>query len=67
MNQIIEFNHSLVIPESTYNHCVEHLTVMNSWHYDLEKYPYMKDKEGHFTIQDAFVDLLGKGFIRYYE
>lgn len=67
MNYFLDFNQSLIIPENTYNRCVEHLKVMNSWKFDLDETPWMKDKEGQFTVQDAFVDLLGKGFIRYYE
>lgn len=67
MLHFVEFKNDLMIPDDTYKKVLEHLDVMNNWKFNpelLKKYPSLaKD----FTFQEAFIDLLGKGCIRYYE
>lgn len=63
MENWLKVKNSFFVPDKTYNAIAEHLKTMNSWEFPEDS--ILKDKQGKFTLEDSFIDLIGKGFIRY--
>lgn len=56
----IEF---LWLPNDLYDYCLKHTDVMNSWKNDKELIKEYPSLNRDFTVKDAFIDLVAKGFI----